>query len=142
MLRESIEVAGQQVDLSGLTDPECTRIEGIEHSEELIRFTDAYLGTDSQVLDQARQALADALGEVAMVDAAAIVANFQRMVRIADATGIPSDDAMLVMSEDLRGDLAINNYTARANSPTIGPVKRMLLKLVAVRMFHRASGVQ
>ena len=120
--------------------------EGIEHSEELMRFADTYLGTDSQAFEQARQTLADAMGEAAMVDAAAIVANFQRMVRIADATGIPSDDAMLVLSEELRENLAINDYTARANSPTIGPFKRLLLKLVAVRMFrrmiHRASGVQ
>ena len=38
--------------------------------------------------EAARHALADAMGTGALVDAAGVISNFERMVRVADATGI------------------------------------------------------
>jgi len=51
------------------------------------------------------------LSPQAMVDAAAVVANFSRMVRIADGTGIPLDDMMAEYSSDLREDLGLNSLS-------------------------------
>ena len=50
-----------------------------------------------------------------MVDAAGVIANFQRMVRIADGTGIPlTDNRLVALTVDLRDELGINDYpTAR-----------------------------
>ena len=81
---------------------------GIPGGEALIRFTEAIL-RDTDDLTRARDGLAATLGEGEMVDAAGVVGNFQRMVRIADSTGIPVDGRMAQMSVDVRDQL---NLTA------------------------------
>ncbi len=43
-------------------------------------------------LARARDILKTSGGDAVLVDAAGVAANFQRMVRIADATGIPIDN--------------------------------------------------
>ena len=48
------------------------------------------------------------LGAARLVDAAGVIGNFQRMVRIADSTGIPVDGRMAEMSEGVRDQLGLN----------------------------------
>ena len=90
------------------------------------------MGTDADALADARIYLAKDMSPEAMVDAVAVASNFQRMVRIADSTGIPSDDAMLVMSEDLCETLGINDYVSAANSKKLSWFKKLILKVVAL----------
>ena len=52
------------------------------------------------------------LGEPAMIDAAAVVAVFQAVVKIADATGIPLEDAKAEISAGFRADLGLDAYSA------------------------------
>ena len=137
MLRESVELTGGSIDFDGLTDPACTEIRGVLNSRELLTFTDACMGDDIAALAAARQALVDEMGSAAMVDTVGVISNFQRMVRIADATGIPADGPMQVMSEDLREQLGINQYVSAANSNPPPFFKRLMLKLVGVRMFRK-----
>ena len=137
MLRESVKLSGGSIDFDGLTDPSCTEIRGVPNSHELLQFTNACLGDDAAALAATRQALADKMGSGALVDTVGVISNFQRMVRIADATGIPSDDAMLVMSENLREQLGINRYVSAANSEQPPFFQRLLLKFVAVRQFRK-----
>ncbi len=137
MLRESVELTGESIDFNGLTDPSCTEIRGVPNSRELLQFTGASLSDDSAALATTRQALVDKMGSEAMVDTAGIISNFQRMVRIADATGIPSDAPMLIMSEDLREELGINRYVSAANSEQPSFFQRLLLKFVAIRQFRK-----
>ena len=137
MLRESVKLSGGSIDFDGLTDPSCTEIRGVPNSHELLQFTNACLGDDAAALAATRQALVDKMGSGALVDTVGVISNFQRMVRIADATGIPSDDAMLVMSEDLREQLGINRYVSAANSEQPLFFQRLLLKFVAVRQFRK-----
>lgn len=132
MLRESIEIAGKTIDLNGLTDPACTRIEGIAHSGPLLRFANAFMGNDAAALVEAREALATAMGAEAMVDAAGVASNFQRMVRIADATGIPSDDPIAVMQGDLVEQLGIDKYVSAANAKPISWLKQLIVKILVV----------
>ena len=68
-------------------------------------------------LDEARDALQHACGLEAMIDTAAVVANFQRMVRIADSTGIPLDTGMTGMTTALREELGINEFASASNTP-------------------------
>ena len=56
------------------------------------------------------------LGDQAAVDAAGIVANFQRMVRIADGCGIPLDDFTKDATADVREALGIHEYASAANT--------------------------
>jgi hypothetical protein len=54
-----------------------------------------------------------AAGSGALVDAAAVIANYQRMVRIADGTGIPVDAALRWMSGDFREALGLDGFATR-----------------------------
>lgn len=137
MLRESVELAGESIDFEGLTDPSCGSVKGVPHSEELLRFADAWMGEDEAALAASRAALAGALGPEALVDAAGVASNFQRMVRIADAIGIPADPALMAVSEDLRDQLGINDYVSAANTRPPSFLKKLLLKLVAGRKFRK-----
>ena len=137
MLRESVKLSGGSIDFEGLTDPSCTEIRGVPNSRELLQLANAVLGDDSAALATARQALVDIMGSAAMIDAVGVISNFQRMVRIADATGIPSNDSMQVMSEDLREQLGINRYVSAANSEQPSLFQRLLLKFVGVRQFRK-----
>jgi hypothetical protein len=68
----------------------------------------------------------DELGENAMVDAAGVIANFQRMVRIADGTGIPLDTPVAMMTSSIREDLGINEYGSASNTPALSLPQRLL----------------
>jgi hypothetical protein len=70
----------------------------------------AVLGGDEERLARARIRLAEALGTDALVDAAAVVANFNAIDRIADATGIPIDAERIELTADLRAELDINVF--------------------------------
>ncbi len=109
MLRESVENHQQNVDLSVL-------IEGgnageIEFHEELIAFAEAIVTGGSESISIARDNLVRAAGSDVMVDAAGVASNFQRMVRIADSTGIElGDEAVAAETEELRSSLGINQF--------------------------------
>ena len=120
VLRVSIiEATGEEIGLDGMTDPACTEIKGIPHSEVLMKFTNAFMSNDKPALAAARDTLVNEMGAAAMIDAAAVASNQQRMVRIADGTGIPLEsmgDEMDAMAEEMSEQLGINEYVSAANS--------------------------
>ncbi len=67
-----------------------------------------------------RSALQTQMGAASVVDAAAIIGNFERMDRIADGTGIPLDTPVAAMTADLREDLGLNEFGSAANTPAVG----------------------
>ena len=83
----------------------------------MLRFADAAVGRTPN-LAEAREALRAAMGADAVVDCAAVVANFQRMVRIADGCGIPLDPSTIGASADFRADLGVHAYASAANTPS------------------------
>ncbi len=83
---------------------------GIAHGNLLVDFAEAVLGSDDKHLVRARMRLTEALGTDALVDAAAVVANFNAIDRIADATGIPIDAERVELTADLRAELGINAF--------------------------------
>ena len=109
MLRASAQTSGQDVDLAVVVDGGSvpTNVPG---GKGLLAFAETCLGDDSKAIANARQQVADELGEAPMIDAAGVIANFQRMVRIADGTGIPLDAPMEAMTADLRAELGISRY--------------------------------
>ena len=52
----------------------------------------------------------EGLSPAAMVDAAGVASNFERMVRIADATGIPLDARMEALSHEVRDTLHLERF--------------------------------
>ena len=88
-----------------------------------------------------RDALRDAAGSAALVDAAAVVGNFQRMVRIADGTGIPVDAVVQTLSDDFREEIGLEKFVSR-RTEGIGAVGRALGPVArgAFKTFLRVAG--
>jgi hypothetical protein len=79
------------------------------HGRLLIRFAEALVADDAG-LERARADLAAAAGAAALVEAAGVASNFQRMVRIADATGITLGERLERMSADARAELGLEHF--------------------------------
>lgn len=96
----------------------------------LVAFAEAAVRRDPE-LPQARAALAERLGAEALVDAAAVVGNFERMVRVADATGIPLDRPVSLISADLQESLGVRAFGQAENTPEVRGLTRALGRLLA-----------
>jgi hypothetical protein len=116
MLRASGQVAGQAVELSAVTG-KAEGDAGVEHGARLLAFTDAAMGTDDALLDRERRALLAVLSPEAFVDACALVAAFNVVDRIADATGIPLDPMLQAASGDVQAELGLARFGSAANTP-------------------------
>jgi hypothetical protein len=81
---------------------------GIPFGDELSAFAEALVVGSDQELDKKRQSVVDAMGAEAMVDAAGVASNFERMVRIADATGIPLGGGLKEFSSEVRLELGLD----------------------------------
>lgn len=115
MLRVSATFNDTEIDLNGVGGDPHAAARGIAHGAELMRFAEAVARRDSS-LPAARQALLDAAGPAVLVDAAGVAANFQRMVRIADAIGIPVDHLDNDVSREVRSTLDIESFQSAANT--------------------------
>jgi hypothetical protein len=76
----------------------------------LVAFAEAVLGDDDRRLQEVQAAIRDRMGDPAFVDAAAIVATFNAIDRVADATGIPIEDNKAASTADFRAALGINAF--------------------------------
>jgi hypothetical protein len=126
-----------------VTDPKVPS--GVAHGEQLLAFADALVGEDGAALDGAREALVAAIGAGGLVDAAAVASNFERMVRIADGTGIPLDAPVRLMAAGLPDELPIRSFGSAANTPAPGFAQRALSRAmqpfahaILRRVFRRA----
>jgi hypothetical protein len=114
----SCEANGLTVDLKGALDPDHIGDVGIPAGSELLAFTDAVeLGAND--VDSARRRLADAIGAEATLEAAAIIAIFNGLVRVADGTGIQLDEGVFTASVDERDLLGIDRFAGAANSADV-----------------------
>ena len=94
---------------------------GVEHGARLVAFTEAVMGRDDAALTRERSALRALLSPEAFVDAAAVIGAFNVVDRIADATGIPLDASIQLMSEAVRSELGLARFASSANTPGAGP---------------------
>lgn len=116
---------------------------GVPHAELLVRFAEALVERDELALVQLREAISAALGPAGLHETASIASNFQRMVRIADATGIPQDASMLMLGEDLVEELDLRRFGSADNSPRANALQRLLgrlLRPIAPGLLKRVAG--
>lgn len=125
MLRASIEYSGSEAHLTGIAEGAKAGDAGIGHGERLTAFADAAVTGSPAELATARDALRWAAGSAALVDAAAVVGNFERMVRIADGTGIRLDGVVDAMSGDFRGELRLDAFRSARLRPAGGLARAM-----------------
>ena len=109
MLRASARATGEAVDPSAIVDDEGGD-GGIPHGSLLKAFAEAVLGDDEEPLTEIRQRLRNAMGDAALVDAAAVIANYSALDRVADATGIPLEPAKETETVALRAQLGIDAW--------------------------------
>lgn len=110
MLRESMHIKGQEINVRGVTqgfDADIT----IPHAALLVAFAEAVVSRNAAAITAARVPLHAALGDAGLVDAAAVAAAFHGFVRIADAIGIPYDTAAQGRDvPELREETGINDF--------------------------------
>lgn len=109
LLRESGRQDGRDYTLEGVKGTSGGD-GGVGHGRVLLDFAEAVVvGTDAD-LDRARADLVEAVGIEGFVDAAGVVASFNAVVRIADATGIPLEQFKLDRTAELRAELGIDAW--------------------------------
>lgn len=81
---------------------------------ELLAFAEA--AVRGEPLDTPRAALVAAVGPDGAGQAAATVAAFSGLVRVADGTGIPVDGGLAAASVDIREVLGLNEFHGAANT--------------------------
>ena len=123
MLSLSAELTHTDVDLqiiNGQGDG------GVQFGRELMKFAESLARRDEDALVQARAELQAAAGNEVLVDAAGVAGNFQRMVRIADCTGIPVDGVMGALSNDIQDQLDLRRFATADYTPRLTPVQKLL----------------
>ena len=76
----------------------------------MLAFADATLSGAPGEIAQARAAVEAGLGHEAMNDAAAVIAGFDAITRVADGSGIPLEAPKAEASADWRARLGIDDY--------------------------------
>ncbi len=130
MLSLSADLSDATVNLQMINGDEAATQGDVAHAKELMKFAEAFARRDEPALDQARSNLLREAGPEVLVDAAGVAANFQRMVRIADSTGIPLDERNVALSAGIRKELNLERFGSAKNTPEAG-LKTRLLSLIA-----------
>ena len=100
--------------MASVLEGDATRV-GVPQGEVLVEFGEAMLRGDAQRRGRARETLRAALGDGALVDAAAVVASFNAVVKVADASGIPLEDFKADATADLRAELGLEKLNHLAS---------------------------
>jgi hypothetical protein len=125
MLSLSAAAADTDVDLQ-IVNGSANVNDGIAFATELMQFAEAVASRDEAALERAREELQRLGGNDVLVDAAGVAANFQRMVRIADCTGIPVDDRMGALSGNIQEQLDLRRFNSAQNTPQLSGLKKLL----------------
>jgi hypothetical protein len=105
MLRWSAQTTDVPVDLQAVVDPRIDPL--LPAGRELVAFVDSVLAEPEP---SAARALIDAQGEPALVAAASVIANFQMMNIVADATGMPVGKGSRLRNADLIEELGLGRF--------------------------------
>jgi hypothetical protein len=107
MLRGSGRHSGADYRFEGIMDGNGGS--GVACETELMAFADAALDAGDG-LATARRAVVARLGAQAMVDAAAVIAGFDAITRVADGSGIPLEPPKAEATAEWRASLGIDDY--------------------------------
>ena len=115
---------------------------GVPGGEALTAFAEAAVTGDEAAGGAARERVRSELGEAAMVDAAAVIGNFERMVRIADGTGIPLDRPVAMISAEMRDELGLDAFASASHTAPVRGLQRLVGRALfrvfplVLRLFH------
>jgi hypothetical protein len=83
---------------------------GVGQEADLMTFADAAITGTPDAIARARAKVEALLGRDAMIDAAAVIAGFDAITRVADGTGIPLEPPKAEATADWRARLGIDDY--------------------------------
>lgn len=106
MLRASCEAAGERAHLGVINDRSIDP--GIVGGRQLTDLVEAAFGRAD--IATATGAVRDIGGSDALVDAVAVIANFEMMNRVAEAIGMPVGPGMRTRSAELRHEADLDRY--------------------------------
>ena len=86
---------------------------GLPRGELLSDFVEAVCAGDAARTATVREKIVEAMGEAAMIDAAAVIAAFNCYPRVADATGIPLEEAKAAATATMRAELGLDELDCR-----------------------------
>ena len=118
MLSLSANKTATAVDLQMVNGSAAGAAQELPFASELANFATAIADRDSAKINRTRDELIAVAGNAVMVDAAAVAANFQRMVRIADSMGIPIDDKNIEVGAGIRQELDLSRFASAQNTPS------------------------
>ncbi len=140
LLRVTSENNDQAPDLHAITQGKDV-VSGVTHGEALSELVELTLDRHDRAdqLAAVRQTISNAMNPEALVDAAAVIGNFQRMVRIADGTGIPLDKPLAAMTADMCEELGYNDVGSAKNTPPVNRLMAWLAKTFGPLMLKRMT---
>lgn len=83
----------------------------------LIRLCDAITNNLSEEIPKIRAEAMEAMGTDSTIDAIAVVALFQMMNRVANATGTPLDAIMVAPGNQISTIIGADHFNSRADTP-------------------------
>ena len=116
MLRASALTTETDIDIQCVNGNAESADKNIPFGPLLLAFAESIANRIAPAITQTREALDHAAGSQVVVDAAAVAANFQRMVRIADSIGIPVDNMTTELGQGVRAELGLENFASAQNT--------------------------
>ena len=115
-LRVSSQAQNKEINLDVIIQGNASSQDSlIPDSEVLVDFAEAIVDGNPLKIETTREVLTQQMCEQAMIEAAGVASNFQRMVRIADATGIPLG-GFEEMSVEIRRELELDDFLLQKQS--------------------------
>lgn len=108
MLSSSAIAYGYDLDVAAIGDPSVPI--GIPGGQELLFFVDAVMTGTPNDLEGAQSAIINVLGPESLVDAAAVLGNFEMMNRVAEGSGIPVSVQAIERLSDTIEKLGLNSF--------------------------------
>ena len=108
MLSSSAIAYGYDLDVAAISDPSVPI--GIPGGQELLFFVDAVMTETPNDLEGAQSAIINVLGPESLVDAAAVLGNFEMMNRVAEGSGIPVSVQAIERLSDTIEKLGLNSF--------------------------------
>ena len=120
MLRASALNNETDIDIQCVNGDAESADKNIPFGPLLLAFAEAIANRISPTITKTRTALDHAAGGQVVVEAAAVAANFQRMVRIADSIGIPVDNMTTELGQGVRAELGLEKFASAQNTLASG----------------------
>lgn len=119
LLRRSGDKKNETYNLNVLTNADKGKV-GVPNEEFLLRVAEAVCAEDPKVLVAIREEGKEVLGEQALVDAISVASGFNGITKVANATGIPLDEATETDTVQIRKEAKIDDYADSHKSSEYG----------------------